>query len=54
MTQAKILGGKCVAHFPCPRIQGMAVNARLYSDRADFLPKMLLGIAYDLLCDVIR
>ena len=30
-------------------IEGMALNARLHPDRADLLPKMLLGIADDLL-----
>jgi hypothetical protein len=54
MPQAKVLGGKRVAHFTRPRIQGMALNARLDPDRADLLPKMLVRIAYDLLCDIIR
>src|SRR5262249_23845663 len=54
MTQSKVLGGKSVAHLTCPRIQGMAFNARLHPDRAVLLPKMLLGIADDLLHHVVR
>jgi len=54
MPQAKVLGGKRVAHFMRPRIEGMACNARLHPNRTDLLPKMLMRIAYDLLCDVIR
>ena len=30
-----------------PRVERMAFKARLYPDRADLLPKMLLGIADD-------
>jgi len=32
----------------------MALNARLHPNRPHLLPKMLMRIAYDLLCDVIR
>src|SRR5262245_39412828 len=48
VTQGKIRGGKRGAHFTRPRIQGMAFHARLHADRAYPLPKMLLGIADDL------
>jgi hypothetical protein len=54
MIQAKILRGKRVAHFTCPRIQGMAFNARLHPNGTDLLPKMLLGIADDLLRHIVR
>src|SRR2546425_7119845 len=50
MHQAKVLGRKCVAHLMRPRIEGMALNARLHPDCVDLLPKMLLGIAEDVLC----
>jgi len=53
MTQSKVLGGKSVAHFTCPRIQGMAFNARLHPNRPNLLPKMLLRIADDLLRHVV-
>jgi hypothetical protein len=53
MPQAKVLGGKRVAHFMRPRIEGMACNARLHPDRPDLLPKMLVRIADDLLGDVL-
>src|SRR5262249_29882584 len=54
MTQAKVLGGKRVPYLTRPRIQGMARNTRLHPNRTDLLPKMLLGIADDLLGDVLR
>jgi len=54
MIKAKVLGGKRVPHFTRPRIEGMAFNARLHPDRADLLPKMLLGIADDLLGHGVR
>jgi hypothetical protein len=54
MTKAKVLGKKRVAHFTRPRIEGMALNANLHPNRTDLLPKMLLGIADDLLGHVVR
>jgi len=54
MTQAKVLGGKRVAHFMRPRIEGMPRNARLHPNRTHLLSKMLVRITYDLLCYVIR
>ena len=47
MTKAKVLGRKRVAHLMRPGVEGMAFKARLYPDRTDLLPKMLLGIADD-------
>ena len=52
--QSQSPGGKRVAHFTRPRIEGMAIKARLHPDRVDLLPKMLLGIAEDVLHDVVR
>src|SRR4030095_9501734 len=54
MTKAKVLGRKRVPHLMRPGVKGMAFNARLHPDRADLLPKMLLGIADDLLRHVVR
>ena len=54
LTKAKVLGGKRVAHFTRPRIEGMALKAKLHPDRVDLLPKMLLGIAEDVLRHVVR
>jgi hypothetical protein len=54
MTQAKVLWGKSVAHFTCPRIQGMALNARLHPNRMDLLSKMFLSIADNLMGYCLR
>src|SRR5438093_13125044 len=48
MTKTQVLGRKCVADLMRPGVEGMAFKARLYPDRTDLLPKMLLGIADDL------
>src|SRR5262249_47241773 len=53
MTQAKILPEKGVPDFPRPRIQGMALQTSLHPNRTDLLPKMLLGIADNLLGYVV-
>jgi hypothetical protein len=53
MKQAKILGEKRVPHLTRPRIQGMACNSRLHPNRADLFPKMVVGIADDLLRHVV-
>src|SRR2546423_8341276 len=49
MHQAKILGRKRVADLMRPGVEGMTFQARLHPDRLDLLPKMLLGIAEDVL-----
>src|SRR6266853_2737044 len=49
MHKAKILGRKGVTHLMRPHIEGMAFNARLHPNRTDLLPKMLMGVADDLL-----
>jgi hypothetical protein len=54
MTQAKILREKGVPDLPRSCIQGMALKPRLHPDGADLLPKMLLGIADDLLGHGVR
>src|SRR2546425_6013770 len=54
MTQAKVLGEKRVPHLTCPRIQGMAGNARLHPNRTDLLSKMVVGIAENVLRHVVR
>src|SRR6266567_1850031 len=54
MTQAKVLGEKRIPYLTCPRIQGMALDARLHPNRPHLLPKMLLRIADDLLYHVVR
>jgi len=37
----------------CACVEGVALNAILHTDGANILSKMLLGIAYDLLCHVV-
>jgi hypothetical protein len=54
MTQAKVLGEKGVPYLMCPRIQGMALQTSLHPNRTDLLPKMLLGIADNVLRHVVR
>src|SRR5436190_12656566 len=54
MTQAEVLRKKCVSYLPRPRIQGMALDASLHPNRPHLLPKMLVRIADDFLCDGIR
>src|SRR5262249_20251863 len=49
INQAEVIWGKSVAHFARPRVKGMAFDAILHPDRAHLFPKMLLGIADDLL-----
>jgi len=53
MTHAKVLGGKRVPHLTRPRIQGMALKARLHPNRVDLLPKMVVGIADNVLRHVV-
>jgi hypothetical protein len=53
MHQAKVLGEKRVPYLTRPRIQGMALNARLHPNRADLFPEMFVGIADDVLRHVV-
>src|SRR5713101_5572419 len=49
IDQAEVIWRKSVTHLTRPRVEGMALNAILHPDRADLFPKVLLGIANDLL-----
>src|SRR5207244_8924562 len=49
IDQAKVIWGKSITHLTRPCVKGMALDAILHPDRADLFPKMLLGIADDLL-----
>src|SRR5207302_7078470 len=52
--QAKIRGGKRVPHLTRARVEDMALQALLYPDRADHVPKMLLGIVENVLTHGVR
>ena len=47
-------GGKRIPHFMRPRIPRMALQTRLHPNRANRVPKMLLGIAEDVLGHGLR
>src|SRR5262249_34840826 len=49
IDQAEVIWGKSVTHFTGARVEGMALNTILHPNRAHDLPKILLGIASNLL-----
>src|SRR5262245_38771338 len=49
IDQTEIIWGKSVTHLTGARVEGVALNTILHPNRAHGLPKMLLGIASDLL-----
>src|SRR5262245_10275741 len=54
IDQAEIIGGESVPYLTSARIEGMALNAILHPNRAHCLPKVLLGIASNLLRHFVR
>src|SRR6266571_54783 len=54
MTKAKVLGRKRITYLMRPGVEGMALNTILHPNRTDLFPKMLLGIAEDVLHHVVR
>src|SRR5262249_32616463 len=54
IDQAEVIWGKSVTYLTGARVEGMALNAILHPDRAHGLPKILLGIASNLLRHFFR
>src|SRR5215813_3268995 len=54
IDQAEVIWGKSVTHLTSARVKGMAFNAVLHPNRTHGLPKILLGIASNLLSHFFR